>query len=496
VRDRSASDRIADRGPLPDSAAYLDLIRRPLVQPETCRRGLEDDVFAWQRVAGLNPLVIRGVRRLPAGVSLDEARLRGVWREGLDLATELADGNIFVTDYTVVDGIGTSTDDAGTRQVWPLIGIFHVDRKANPDANLMPLAIQLGTKGRPNQLCTPSEGPRWTIAKTALQCADLTLHELDAHLGRSHLGLEGIVVACHRTLSRRHPLMALLRPHFRMVAFSNLEARMQRVGPGQKLDRLMAGGVHNGISFLRRVRAATAADGDAKTPSRTLDLAEFSLLADLAERGVDGIPTYPYAEDAANVWGVIHAFCREYVAVYYGHDDDVSADEEVQALVWELASHEGARLHGVRPIESRAALVDLMTHFIFASGPQHSAVNYAQYECAASAANMPLALYRALPDDLRSFTDDEARAFLLEMLPPVEKANAQLRIMVELTSFQFDRLGHYLPDDFTDPLVQAAIARFQERLAAVDHIVDARNTARLVPYPFLKPSNILNAASI
>jgi hypothetical protein len=45
-------------------------------------------------------------------------------------------------------------------------------------------------------------------------------------------------------------------------------------------------------------------------------------------------------------------------------------------------------------------------------------------------------------------------------------------------------------------LVQAAIARFQERLAAVDHIVDARNTARLVPYPFLKPSNILNAASI
>ena len=499
IRLRSPSGSTPEGTAAPSIASYQALIRKPLVQPELCLRGLEDRMFAWQRVAGPNPMAIRGVESLPAQIHLDDALLEGVWREGLDLATELADGNIFIADYTQLDCIGTSQDDSGVRQVWPLVGVFHVDRKARPDAELMPLAIQLGTRAEPEQCYTPNDGVRWTIAKTAFQCADLTSQTLSAHLVRRLFALEGIVVACHRTLSARHPLMVLLRPHFKGVVFTNLEARAKLIGPGGKLDRLVAGGILNGLRLLRGQsgdpQAVASDDSAAPVGCRGASLEDFSLLVDLSTRKADRIPNYPYAEDAQNVWGVIHAFCREYVAVYYGHDDNVATDEELQDLIRELASQSGARMSGVRPVQTRAALADLLTHIIYTSGPQHAALNNSLYECAASAANMPFALYRSLPDDLKQRTDEQAQAFLLELLPPLDKAEAQLQLLVELTSFQPGRLGQYAPTDFTDPLIQAAVGRFQRRLSALEHLVDARNTARSVPYPYLKPTNIPCSAS-
>jgi arachidonate 15-lipoxygenase len=497
LRERVSEGLVADTGPVDDIADYNRIVRRPLKLPETCERWTEDRVFAWQRVAGANPLVIQGIDAIPDHVSLTDDRLAGVWREGLHLADELAAGNVFMVDLFIVHKVGTATDDSGTRQVWPAVGIFHVDRTADANAPLMPLAIQLGAEANPNLVFTPNDGPRWTIAKVALQCADITLHEMGTHLGRAHFGLESLVVAAYRSLSHRHPLMVLLQPHFRIVLFNNFEGRELLVNEGGKVDTLMAGG-RAGELHLVRESAVTGEtdDPDGSPQTRPISLDNFDLPRDLRERRATNIPQYPYAEDGLAVWEAIFQYCTEYINVYYNDDHAVQNDAELQEYVRLLGAHDGARLADVPAVQTRTAVADLMTRVIYASGPQHSAINFAQYEAAASASNVPLALYRALPPDLHTWDDQRASAFLLELLPPIEKAKAQLSTIVELTSFHYDQLGHFKPGDFKDPIVEPIIERFQERLAALDHTIEARNSERFMAYPFLQPQNILNSTSI
>ena len=116
---------------------YISVIEKPLEVPEIVSRWREDAVFAWQRVAGCSPVVIHGIRAIPDTLAVDEARLRGVLREGLTLHGELEAGNIFLCDYSMLAGIGTSTDDSGTRQMTPCLALYHVDRSADERAPLM-----------------------------------------------------------------------------------------------------------------------------------------------------------------------------------------------------------------------------------------------------------------------------------------------------------------------------------------------------------------------
>lgn len=496
VRERFSEGLAADTGHLQSLDAYNALIRRPLKVPATCERWRDDLVFAWQRVAGANPLVIQRVDGVPHHMPISDEQLAGVWRDGLVLADELAAGNVYMADYTIMEEVGTTSDASGTRQVWPVVGLFHVDRSADPSAPLRPLAIQLGRDGGVQHTFTPQDGARWLVAKTALQCADITLHEMGTHLGRAHFALESVVVAAHRQLAHRHPVLVLLQPHFRIVLFNNFEGRELLVNKGGKVDQLMAGGVVEQLHLVMQSVDGFPEDTDGSPQTKHWSMENFDLPLDLAQRGVEDLPNYPYAEDGHEVWTAIHAFVSEYLAIYYDDDTSVAGDTELQAWLQEMRDPNLGKVRGVPDVSDRTSLARVLTRIIFASGPQHSAINFAQYECAVSAANMPLALYQPLPAELAEWSEERVEAFLLELLPPVEKAKAQISTIVELTSFHYDQLGHYKAGDFKDPLVAPVIERFQKRLAAIDSVVDARNSERLLPYPFLRPSNILNSTSI
>jgi len=496
VRERFAEGLEADKGHVTDLDTYNRIVRAPLKLPETCERWREDAVFAWQRVAGANPLVIQKVTTLPHHIPLTDAQLKGVWRDGLVLEDELAAGNVFMTDYTIMEAVSTTSDDSGTRQVWPVVGLFHVDRSADEHAPLQAIAIHIGMSGNPLQTYTPNDGVRWDIAKSAHQCADITLHEMGTHLGRAHFALETIVVAAYRNLAHNHPLMVLFQPHFRIVVFNNFEGRELLVNPGGKVDQLMAGGVASQLHLVMVSVDGFEHDTDGSPQTKHWTFENFDLPIDLDVRGVKDIPNYPYAEDGMDVWNAIHTFVSEYLDLYYNDDHAVQNDTEVQAWLAEMRDEKGGMMKGVPDVHTKEMLARVATRVIFASGPQHSAVNYAQYECAASASNMPLALYRALPWDLRNWTDERAEAFHKEMLPPIEKAKEQLSTIVELTSFHYDQLGHYKEGDFKDELVEPIIQRFKETLAALDHTIEVRNSKRLVDYPFLQPKHILNSTSI
>jgi arachidonate 15-lipoxygenase len=99
---------------------------------------------------------------------------------------------------------------------------------------------------------------------------------------------------------------------------------------------------------------------------------------------------------------------------------------------------------------------------------------------------------------------------ILKLLPPYKRTADQLQSLFVLSAYRYDRLGYYekafqelyhekLEDIFKDTSNNAVIGivrQFQQNLNMVEQEIDANNQKRVVPYPYLKPSLILNSISI
>lgn len=119
----------------------------------------------------------------------------------------------------------------------------------------------------------------------------------------------------------------------------------------------------------------------------------------------------------------------------------------------------------------------------------------------AFAANMPLAAYSQSPQ-----TDVEGED-ILSLLPPFQKTAGQLQSLYLLAAYRFDRLGYYdrtfndlygesFDEVFDGTPITGYLAQFQQDLNLAEQRIDQRNRSRIVPYPFLKPSLVLNSISI
>ncbi len=446
----------------------------------------DDAYFAWQRIAGPNPMTIRRLDGPPTDFAVDDARLLGVLPAGETLASLAAAGRLYLCDYAILERIPTQTYDGRAMIAPPAKGLF-----ASVDTGLTPLAIQLGQTADPERVWTPGQGDAWRMARMVLGAADVNVHELVTHLGRTHFTQEGVAVASHRTLSERHPVLKLLAPHLRWLLFNNFEGRELLLDPGGWAARLLAGGLEGNAELLHRSR-----DGYPARNVAPVDILDWDLPADLARRGVDDpatLPMYPFRDDGLPLWKAIGAYVRAYVALAYADDADVAADPEVRAWGQELASPLGAGLRGVDPnIATREALAVMLHRILWSCGPLHSAVNYPQWDSMAVVPNMPAALYDTPWE--RSATIDEAT--LIRMLPPEAQVALQVFTVRELTSFRPSVLGAYDPGDFDDPAVLTLIAKFRSDLddiAARHDDIDAR---RPWSYPYLNPRAVLNSTSI
>ncbi len=99
---------------------------------------------------------------------------------------------------------------------------------------------------------------------------------------------------------------------------------------------------------------------------------------------------------------------------------------------------------------------------------------------------------------------------ILKLLPPYKRTADQLQTLFVLSAYRYDRLGYYekafqelyhekLEDIFTgtnNKAVISIIRQFQQNLNMVEQEIDANNQKRIVPYPYFKPSLILNSISI
>lgn len=447
-----------------------------LSPPPIAGLGAPDDrAFAWQRIAGANPFVLRRIDRVPDRFPVTEAHFaRAI--AGDSLAAAGAEGRLSIADYAVLEGLAQGKTPKGRARYFAAPMALFV-REAKGEA-LLPVAIQCGQAPGPSTpIFTPRDGAAWKMARLAVQVADANVEESHQHLGRAHFLIEAFAMAAERQLSTRHPLFVLLAPHFHGTLAINGAARDKLVVPGGQLDELLAPSLEGSLALVRRGLGSFA-----------LETSTFE--GDLRARGLldpRALPEHPYRDDGALIDAAIRAFVSDYLALAYdGADALVGADPELRAFVAELRAQDGGRLAGVpERVETLAALSELVSFVLFTTSAHHAALNYTQADFMGWTPNMPTAAFAPPPASLAPLDRDAAWS---AALPPHGLASAQLDFMWQQSQIRDDRLGQYPDGHFADPRVAPLLDRFRAALASADARIAERDARRFLPYPYLRPS--------
>lgn len=458
--------------------------------PEIANTFQSDEVFAYMRLAGPNPVTIARMTAADVLFPVTEEQYKSVMGENDSLQTAIEQGRVYLADYAILDGALNGTFGAEPqvqKYSYAPKAMFAVPANDNPNRPLRPVAIQCGQLPADYPVITPSTGAdAWLMAKTIVQIADTNFHEAVTHLARTHLLIEPFVIATHRQLPSTHSLFKLLVPHFQGTLAINYAAHEFLVAPKGGVNQLLSSTIEN--SRVLAVRGLQARGFNADMLPRRLQ-----------DRGVDDrsvLPVYPYRDDGLLIWEAIHDWVEAYLGLYYSSDDRVKGDRSLQNWAQELVAFDGGRLQdfgdrGDGKIETRKYLIDAVTMVIFTGSAQHAAVNFAQNGIMSFAPAMPTAGYAPA----KAVGAGTTKQDWLDLLPPLDQAQQQLNLLYLLGSVYFTRLGEYENGYFTDSKVAKLLQAFQKRLQDIEKIIDRRNCDRPV-YNYLKPSNIPQSINI
>ncbi|CRI65910.1 putative Arachidonate 15-lipoxygenase [Thiocapsa sp. KS1] len=445
-------------------------------KPLTMAHWREDAEFARQRLAGVNPRMLRRFTEIPANFPVTDVTLAGLLDAGETLASAMEKRRLYWCDYAVLEGISVKP---GRYLAHPM-ALFYV----NGDGRLMPVAIQLFQRPEDGPIFTPKDDPGlWLAVKTFVQSADAQVHEVVEHLLRTHLIVELFDVAMRRTLPEAHPINALLSPHLAYTMAVNTSARTALLAPGGPIDSTMAVGSKGAFELMGRIWRE----------QWSMDSQDVPL--DLKERGVDDVealPDYPWRDDALKLWEVVQGYIAAMVEHFYASDGDVADDDELRAFHAEIRDPRGGNVRdmpgGEAGFRTRAGLIGFLTRVVYTASAGHAAVNNGQYDCFGFIPNVPGALYRPPPreKDLSWSEKDLARA-----LPDLRTASTQI-LMVRLLSRRTEMpIGRYDPAFFAGTQsVLPIVTRFRRDLHALSLEIEARNRSREVPYTFLDPKQV------
>jgi len=462
---------------------YLELFKL-ISPPRAVTTFALDWYFAWQRVAGVNPVLIERVRDgLPDKLALEDRQYRHVMGDGDSLAAAIGENRLYLVDYEILEGLPSSAPEGGKlrQYLWAPIAVYARPRGS---ARLAPVAIQLGQRATSKTpVVLPSQGEAWNMAKIAVQVADSNHHGVVMHNVWCHLSLGWITLSTRRSLEASHPLMILLGPHFQGTMNVNLLTK-RLIEPGGNTPELQSLSLEGTIELIKREMGRYRWN-------------ETAALPQIESRGVasaDELPDYPMRDDGLKIWSSTRRFVESYVRLYYGTDGDVASDAEVQQWLVELQAQDGGRLKDIGDAEGRVRTIDdlatLVAQIIYRASAYHAIINYSVFDFMSFPPDMPGAGYAHGPEEGKGYT----RADTLRMLPPMDKAMGQLLDVYLVGNLRINRLGHYPWFHFRDARVKPLVERFREELGYVEGDIERLNVDRPAPYPVLLPSKI--AASI
>jgi arachidonate 15-lipoxygenase len=455
-----------------------------------------DGFFASERLAGVNPIEVNLVsQNNGVGIGWDKLQpklsptILKAQFDGQTIVDLLQQDKLYVTDFERLQG----AIPVGNYQLAPLA--LYVKRDGFP--GLLPLAVQL-TQNPDDPyvyLAPPGKSATtdytWLMAKTYLQCADINVGQIWSHLGGTHFLQTSFAVSMHRRLALQHPLHRLLAKHYVGLIGTCEIAYQTLLPPGKLFDQLFAVQRSGGLKLINDAYAKWTFDN-------------WEIPESLRKRGVDDptrLPYYPYRDDALVIWNRLSLYIEDYVALYYGNDDAVVKDYELQGWAKEVSRVLGVNVDGVNrfppSIDTRAHLHDVMLRLIWAAGPQHAAVNYPLVEFGTFVPNAPGTMVNPIAGALTETT-------LVDLLPNKSrldrnKSGVQVQVGNSLADFWYDQLldYHLCEEDGSEAIVRKhfLLLNTEDREKIVANNSRWSGQPGLLDYPYLLPENITNSTS-
>ncbi|XP_045383113.1 polyunsaturated fatty acid lipoxygenase ALOX15 [Lemur catta] len=439
----------------------------------------EDALFGYQFLNGTNPMLLRRSTHLPERLvfppGMEELRAQ--------LEKELEGNTLFEADFSLLDGIKANVILCTQQHLAaPLVML-----KLQPDGKLLPMVIQLQLPkigSPPPLLFLPTDPPMvWLLAKCWVRSSDFQLHELQFHLLRGHLVAEVITMATMRCLPSLHPIFKLMIPHLRYTLEINVRARSGLVADMGIFDQVMSTGGGGHVELLKRARAF-------------LTYRSFCVPDDLADRGLLGVKSSFYAQDALGLWEIISRYVEGIVNLYYKTDESVRDDPELQSWCREFTEVGllGAQDQGFPvSLQSREQVCRFVTMCIFTCTGQHSSVHLGQLDWCSWVPNTPCTM--RLPP---LTTNNATLETVMSTLPNFHQASVQMSLIWQLGRCQptMVALGQHKEEYFSGPGPRAVLKKFREELAALDKEIESRNAKLDMPYEYLRPSLVENSVTI
>ncbi|XP_036307765.1 polyunsaturated fatty acid lipoxygenase ALOX15 isoform X1 [Pipistrellus kuhlii] len=439
----------------------------------------EDALFGYQFLNGANPMLLRRSSGIPARLVFPS----GMEELQAQLEQELKGGTLFEADFSLLDGIKANVILCSQQYLAaPLVML-----KLQPDGKLLPMVIQLElprTGSPPPTLFLPTDPPMaWLLAKCWVRSADFQLHELLSHLLRGHLMAEVIAMATMRCLPSIHPIFKLIIPHLRYTMEINVRARTGLVSKHGIFDQVVSTGGGGHVDLLRRAGPC-------------LTYRSLCPPDDLADRGLLGVKSSYYAQDALRLWEIMYRYVEGIVSLHFKTDNAVKEDLELQSWCQEITEIglRGAQDQGFpMSLESRNQLCHFVTMCIFTCTGQHSSVHLGQLDWYAWIPNAPGTMRQPPPT-----TKDVTLKTVMATLPNFHQSSLLMSITWQLGRHQPVRvlLGQHEEEYFSGPEPKAVLKKFREELAVLDKEIEIRNAKLDMPYEYLRPSIVENSVAI
>ena len=185
-----------------------------------------DEEYGRQILNGTNPVLVTRCRELPENFPVNDDILNGILTRNLNLEEEMKEGNIYIINHQILEGIPTGEYKGNDLKVAPAICLFY----ARDDNEFVPIAIQLGQHEANSPIWTPNDAEMdWLLAKLWFKHADVQVHSMHSLLTMTHFSLEPFAVALYRCLPPVHPVYKLLREHLQHVIATNTLIRAKTI---------------------------------------------------------------------------------------------------------------------------------------------------------------------------------------------------------------------------------------------------------------------------
>lgn len=446
----------------------------------------EDFMFGYQFLNGCNPVMIKSCKELPKNFPVTTEMVHLCLERDLTLEQEIEEGNIFLVDYKILDGISANKTDPCTLQYIcaPLCLLY-----SNLDRKIIPIAIQLQQEPGPeNPIFLPTdEKYDWLLAKIWVRSSDFHVHQTVSHLLQTHLISEVFAIAMYRQLPAVHPVFKLLVPHVRFTIAINTKAREELICECGLFDKANATG---GGGHAQLVQRATK-----KMTYQSLCFPEA-----IKVKGMDNkktVPYYYYRDDGIAVWDVVESFITDIVNIYYESDEAVKTDKELQAFVKDVFVY-GLRASDSsgfpQTLDSKNALAEYLTVVIFTASAAHAAINFGQYDWCSWIPNSPPTMRCPPPTEKGVVTIE----YIIESLPDRGRSCWHLGAVWALSQFQDNELflGMYPDEHFIEKPAKEAMAKFRKNLDVITSEIKERNKNKKLPYYYMSPDRTPNSVAV